>query len=119
MSFYFARLFFKSLISKDLDFIETRFLKVQSVCNGQVEVELVSSDISDVYIEPNDSIAYDPVYIDFEDFEKVLNRTSEVFLLRDSLTEIYIQNLIEYNDSYHYPYGKSSNKGYFQKTFLK
>lgn len=117
MSFYFARLFFKSLISKDLDFIETRFLKVQSVCNGQVEVELVSSDISDVYIEPNDSIAYDPVYIDFEDFEKVINKDSEVFLLSDSITEIYIQRLTEYNSHFNYAYGKSNSSGYFQKPF--
>lgn len=117
MVYYFARLFFKSLISKDLDFIETRFLKVKSVYDGQLEVELVSSDISDVYISPNDSNSFEPVYIDLEDFEKVLNKDSEVFLLSDSITEIYIQRLTEYNPHFNYAYGKSNSSGYFQKPF--
>ena len=55
--------------------------------------------------------------IDFEDFEKVLNKDSEVFLLSDSITEIYIQRLTEYNSHFNYAYGKSNSSGYFQKPF--
>ena len=105
MDYLYARCLFKSEINSDLDFYETRFLKVLSVVDNEIELVLEDHKFNGPFIVPKES-TYKPVKISFKDFSKTLEGFDEVLLYNDSISSIYLRNASDYNPKYNYVYNR-------------
>ena len=105
MNYLYARCLFKSEINPDLDFYETRFLKVLSVVDNEIELVLEDHKFNGPFIVPKES-TYKPVKISFKDFSKTLDGFDEVLLYNDSISSVYLRNVSDYNPKYNYVYNR-------------
>ena len=110
MCYLFGKLIFKSYINESLDFEETRILKILQVLNNTIEIEI--EDIDDPkFLKPNASGSKSKsprvFKIKFEDFENLLKSNSELCIIDDTISKIFIRDLKEYNPKFSYTHTKT------------
>lgn len=106
LCYLYANCLFESLINPSLSYKETRFVKVLSVTDDEIELTLDNHKLNGTFMTPEES--QNPSFkILFKDFEKVYGyNINKVFLCNDALTNVYILNLTEYESKYNYVYSK-------------
>ena len=112
MCYLFGKLIFKSYINESLDFEETRILKILQVLNNTVEIEIEDTGEPDdpKFLKPNvGSKSKSPrvFKIKFEDFENLLKSNSELCIIDDTISKIFIRDLKEYNPKFSYTHTKT------------
>lgn len=119
MCYLFGKLIFKSYINESLDFEETRILKILQVLNNTVEIEIEDSEGTGEPGEPEDPKFLKPnapesksknsrvFKIKFEDFENLLKSNSELCVIDDTISKIFIKDLKEYNPKFSYTHSKT------------
>lgn len=111
MCYLFGKLIFKSYINESLDFEETRILKILQVLNNTVEIEIEDTgEPEDLkFLKPNMSKSKSPrvFKIKFEDFENLLKTNSELCIIDDTISKIFIRDLKEYNPKFSYTHIKT------------
>lgn len=116
MCYLFGKLIFKSYINESLDFEETRILKILQVLNNTVEIEiedtLESGEPGDPkFLKPNapESKSKSPrvFKIKFEDFENLLKTNSELCVIDDTISKIFIKDISVYNPKFSYTHSKT------------
>lgn len=111
MCYLFGKLIFKSYINESLDFEETRILKILQVLNNTVEIEIEDTgEPEDLkFLKPNASKSKSPrvFKIKFEDFENLLKTNSELCVIDDTISKIFIKDLKEYNPKFSYTHSKT------------
>lgn len=119
MCYLFGKLIFKSYINESLDFEETRILKILQVLNNTVEIEIEDSEGTGEPGEPEDLKFLKPnapesksksprvFKIKFEDFENLLKTNSELCIIDDTISKIFIKDLKEYNPKFSYTHSKT------------
>lgn len=106
MEHLYARCLFKSEINPELDFYETRFLRVLSVVDNKIELVLEDHKFNGPFIVPVDSTFY-PIKIPFKEFIKAYETNfNEILLYNDSISSIYLRNAVDYNPKYNYVYNR-------------
>lgn len=113
MCYLFGKLIFKSYINESLDFEETRILKILQVLNNTVEIEIEDTgEPGDLkFLKPNapesKSKSLRVFKIKFEDFENLLKTNSELCIIDDTISKIFIKDLKEYNPKFSYTHSKT------------
>lgn len=113
MCYLFGKLIFKSYINESLDFEETRILKILQVLNNTVEIEIEDTGEPEdpKFLKPNapGSKSKSPrvFKIKFEDFENLLKTNSELCVIDDTISKIFIKDLKEYNPKFSYTHSKT------------
>ena len=119
MCYLFGKLIFKSYINESLDFEETRILKILQVLNNTVEIEIEDTGEPGEPGEPDDPKFLRPnapgsksksprvFKIKFEDFENLLKSNSELCIIDDTISKIFIRDLKEYNPKFSYSHTKT------------
>lgn len=113
MCYLFGKLIFKSYINESLDFEETRILKILQVLNNTVEIEIEDTGEpgDPKFLKPNapGSKSERPrvFKIKFEDFENLLKTNSELCVIDDTISKIFIKDLKEYNPKFSYTHSKT------------
>lgn len=113
MCYLFGKLIFKSYINESLDFEETRILKILQVLNNTVEIEIEDTGEpgDPKFLKPNapGSKSERPrvFKIKFEDFENLLKTNSELCIIDDTISKIFIRDLKEYNPKFSYTHTKT------------
>ena len=113
MCYLFGKLIFKSYINESLDFEETRILKILQVLNNTVEIEIEDTGEpgDPKFLKPNapGSKSKSPrvFKIKFEDFENLLKSNSELCVIDDTISKIFIKDLKEYNPKFSYTHSKT------------
>lgn len=113
MCYLFGKLIFKSYINESLDFEETRILKILQVLNNTVEIEIEDTGEPDdpKFLKPNASGSKSKsprvFKIKFEDFENLLKSNSELCIIDDTISKIFIRDLKEYNPKFSYTHTKT------------
>lgn len=114
MCYLFGKLIFKSYINESLDFEETRILKILQVLNNTVEIEIEDTGEpgepgDPKFLKPNMSKSKSPrvFKIKFEDFENLLKTNSELCIIDDTISKIFIRDLKEYNPKFSYTHTKT------------
>lgn len=113
MCYLFGKLIFKSYINESLDFEETRILKILQVLNNTVEIEIEDTGEpgDPKFLKPNapGSKSKSPrvFKIKFEDFENLLKTNSELCVIDDTISKIFIKDLKEYNPKFSYTHSKT------------
>lgn len=113
MCYLFGKLIFKSYINESLDFEETRILKILQVLNNTIEIEIEDTGEPDdpKFLKPNasGSMSKSPrvFKIKFEDFENLLKSNSELCIIDDTISKIFIRDLKEYNPKFSYTHTKT------------
>lgn len=116
MCYLFGKLIFKSYINESLDFEETRILKILQVLNNTVEIEIEETgepgEPEDLkFLKPSapGSKSKSPrvFKIKFEDFENLLKTNSELCVIDDTISKIFIKDLKEYNPKFSYTHSKT------------
>lgn len=113
MCYLFGKLIFKSYINESLDFEETRILKILQVLNNTVEIEIEETGEPDdpKFLKPNASGSKSKsprvFKIKFEDFENLLKSNSELCIIDDTISKIFIRDLKEYNPKFSYTHTKT------------
>lgn len=111
MCYLFGKLIFKSYINESLDFEETRILKILQVLNNTVEIEIEDTlePEGSKFLKPNISKSKSPrvFKIKFEDFENLLKTNSELCVIDDTISKIFIRDLKEYDPKFSYTHSKT------------
>lgn len=113
MCYLFGKLIFKSYINESLDFEETRILKILQVLNNTVEIEIEDTGEPEdpKFLKPNTSGSKSKsprvFKIKFEDFENLLKTNSELCVIDDTISKIFIKDLKEYNPKFSYTHTKT------------
>lgn len=122
MCYLFGKLIFKSYINESLDFEETRILKILQVLNNTVEIEIedtgepeeteevAEGDSETSFLKPMSSRRSKSSRVfklKFEDFENLLKTNSELCVIDDSISKIFIRDLKEYNPKFSYTHTKT------------
>lgn len=119
MCYLFGKLIFKSYINESLDFEETRILKILQVLNNTVEIEIEDTGEPGEPGEPDDPKFLRPnapgsksksprvFKIKFEDFENLLKSNSELCIIDDTISKIFIKDLSTYNPKFSYTHTKT------------
>ena len=117
MCYLFGKLIFKSYISESLDFEETRILKILQVLNNTVEIEIEDTDNSDnsdnsnvsetSFLSPKPSRNPRIFKLKFEDFENLLKTNSELCVVDDSISKIFLKDLSMFNPKFSYSHIKT------------
>lgn len=118
MCYLFGKLIFKSYINESLDFEETRIMKILQVLDNQVEIEISGSpNISDnpeTFLNPEcakntktSKKTESRIFkIRFNDFENLLKTNSELCVIDDSISKIFLKDLSVLNPKFSYTYSK-------------
>lgn len=116
MCYLFGKLIFKSYINESLDFEETRILKILQVLNNTVEIEIEDAlepgEPGDPkFLKPNapESKSKSPrvFKIKFEDFENLLKTNSELCVIDDTISKIFIKDISVYDPKFSYTHSKT------------
>lgn len=111
MCYLFGKLIFKSYINESLDFEETRILKILQVLNNTVEIEIEDTGEpgDPKFLKPNMSKSKSPrvFKIKFEDFENLLKTNSELCVIDDTISKIFIKDISVYNPKFSYTHSKT------------
>lgn len=115
MCHLFGKLIFKSYINESLDFEETRILKILQVFNNTVEIEIEDTGEPEdpKFLKPNASGSRSKserprvFKIKFEDFENLLKTNSELCVIDDSISKIFLKDLSMFNPKFSYSHIKT------------
>ena len=116
MCYLFGKLIFKSYINEFLDFEETRILKILQVLNNTVEIEIEDPEGTEEkespFLKPMPSRSScsrsSRVFtLKFEDFENLLKTNSELCVIDDSISKIFLKDLSMYNPKFSYTHSKT------------
>lgn len=113
MCYLFGKLIFKSYINESLDFEETRILKILQVLNNTVEIEIEDTlePEDPKFLKPNapESKSKSPrvFKLKFEDFENLLKTNSELCVIDDSISKIFLKDLSMFNPKFSYSHIKT------------
>lgn len=111
MCYLFGKLIFKSYINESLDFEETRILKILQVLNNTVEIEIEDPEGTEEeeasFLKPipsrsSKSRSSRVFTLKFEDFENLLKTNSELCVIDDSISKIFLKDLSMYNPKFSY-----------------
>ena len=117
--YLFGKLIFKSYINESLDFEETRVLKILQVLNNIVEIEIEESeeteevakgDSETSFLKPMSSRSSKSSRVfklKFEDFENLLKTNSELCVIDDSISKIFLKDLSMFNPKFSYSHIKT------------
>lgn len=119
MCYLFGKLIFKSHINESLDFEETRVLKILQVLNNIVEIEIeepeeteevAEGDSETSFLKPMSSRSSKSSRVfklKFEDFENLLKTNSELCVIDDSISKIFLKDLSMFNPKFSYSHIKT------------
>lgn len=117
--YLFGKLIFKSYINESLDFEETRVLKILQVLNNIVEIEIeepeeteeaAKGDSETSFLKPMSSRRSKSSRVfklKFEDFENLLKTNSELCVIDDSISKIFLKDLSMFNPKFSYSHIKT------------
>lgn len=122
--YLFGKLIFKSYINESLDFEETRVLKILQVLNNIVEIEIeepeeteevAKGDSETSFLKPmssrrsksRSSKSSRVFKLKFEDFENLLKTNSELCVIDDSISKIFLKDLSMFNPKFSYSHIKT------------
>lgn len=117
--YLFGKLIFKSYINESLDFEETRVLKILQVLNNIVEIEIEEPEETEEVAEGDSETSFlkpmssrrsksSRVFkLKFEDFENLLKTNSELCVIDDSISKIFLKDLSMFNPKFSYSHIKT------------
>ena len=117
--YLFGKLIFKSYINESLDFEETRILKILQVLNNIVEIEIEEPEETEEVAEGDSETSFlKPMSsrrsksprvfkLKFEDFENLLKTNSELCVIDDSISKIFLKDLSMFNPKFSYSHIKT------------